>query len=208
MKACVIDIDGTLIDFRKFDNQFISSYFCEHRFIQVLDRFLWKLNSLDFFTNKESFLKIRLLIYSILASNVVYSKLIREYNMCYLAYQKQEFVKAQLILDTIKSRGYAIYLISNNNICSAIIKSSARYSCLSPIKLNIKRKKLYKLLAKAVDIHYVVGNNYMDDILSAKRLKKNNSCLKSIYVGNSSIKQMFNADFYALSIEQILEIVA
>ena len=208
MKACVIDIDGTLIDFKKFDNQFISLHFAKHDIIQKLDNLLWKFNSLDIFTNRQSFLKIRLWIYCFLASDIVYSKLLKDYNSCYLTYQEKEFKKVMPLLDVIKNHGYSIYLISNNNICSTIIQSSTSYNCLSPIIFNIKRNKLYKILSEEVNISYVIGNNYMDDILPSKKLKEGrNQELKSIYVGQSKIKHLFKTDFYVSSIDQIKKIV-
>lgn len=47
----IIDLDGTLINFEKIDNEIIKKIFGDNFIISMVDKILWKVNNLDLIAN-------------------------------------------------------------------------------------------------------------------------------------------------------------
>lgn len=179
----IVDIDGTITDFYKIDHNIISTMYSNNRMIAILDKVLWKINSMDIITNSFAIFKIRILIYSIIYGTK-YSENMKKYKMEYVKHAKkyfEHFMQNEYL--TLKSNGYDILLLSCDSFDSClnnkikVVKNKRRYALKNILKGNYSNI-------------YVIGNNYMDDIRIGLDLRKKSRFLQKVhifYVGNSSI---------------------
>ena len=58
------------------------------------------------------------------------------------------------------------------------------------------------ILAKIQKIVYVVGNNFSDDIVLARKIKS-----KAVYVGHSLIRQLFKPTYYVRDFDEALSLL-
>lgn len=201
-RSIVFDIDGCLFDFKKFDNQFISKNFKRNRLILVLDKLLWKVNGLDFIKNTEHLLKIRFMIYCFISIKS-YKYIINKYKLEYQESLKNDLIcNAKKVIVWLKRLNYNSILITNNSASKKIAEDVLDCFCYIPNNFAKNKKQLYLVLKDNYDIQYIVGNNYMDDLKVAKKLG-----IKSIYMGNSVLKNFFKIDYTIISINEVIKIV-
>lgn len=203
-RTIVFDIDGTLFNFKKFDTDFVrNQLFKSKKTVLVLDKILWFMNSLDFFENSMSMLKIRVWIYSIL-SGCSYKLALELYMNAYQKALKSELEGAfEDIHNLARNCGFNLITISNNIFAKEVVEASYDVECIVPKDHFISRVTMYKKLHTKYNIAYVVGNNYMDDIRPASKLDS----VKSIYVGRSILRRFFKANHYIDTITEISKII-
>lgn len=197
-KAIILDLDGTLIDFKTIDNLIIKVAFEKNLFIKYLDLFLWIFNGLDIFPNRNGMLKIRLAVYSFF-SKYKSNELFEMYKKIYINEVKKEIIYKEILLETLEKKGYKVFIISNNNLS----KKVNHQNIIVPSETKeIEMKKIMK----NYNVQYVIGNNYSDDIAIANKLK-----IKPIYIGESFIvKKISNNQkkFYCFeNIDDIIDIL-
>lgn len=179
----IIDVDGTITNFKKIDHEIIIDMYKDNRFVMTLDKLLWKINGLDYFTNKFFVFKLRIFLYSLFS--------LSGYKFNMIKYQKNYVVKTREAFkeyfDTlhyiIEGSGYETLLLSHDRFASKVDKNI----------VSVRDKERYVLnnVYSSYDVIYVVGNNYMDDIRLGLKLRNLNSKLNSnvqtniIYIGES-----------------------
>lgn len=199
-RSVIIDIDGTLYDdFSQDDRRIISKIFEDNAFVKLLDKFLWAINSLDFFTNSMGMLNLRLWIYSILSFKN-FDKIKLEYGVRYQNLLRLNLQRKKNILKEINKR-YNIVLVTNNMYATRILCEKLNYDVIYAPNVKSRRKQI-KEKNYYQSISYIFGNNYTDDVFMAKKMN-----VTSIYVGNSIIKKSFNANFNVLSFNEALKII-
>lgn len=203
-KAVIIDVDGTLIDFvSSFYNCYINRQFGKSPIVIVLDKLAKFINNLDLLSNSKATLDLVLFGFSVISGQsykVVKAEFVQLYSN--YIYANQPCIIRRLKM--INELGYKCIVKSNNPYAReilSVIKYADEFIVISS-KKNERDKQFASLLSK-YEVKYFVGNNYVDDIRMAKHLK-----VPSIYVGDSVLKDFFNADYYINSIEKIKEILA
>lgn len=179
----IIDVDGTITDFKQIDHEIISLMYEKNKFVIALDKLLWRINGLDYFTNKFWIFKFRIFLYSILSlSNYKFNMI--KYQKNYVAKTRQDFNKYFDVLHPkIEKMGYETLLLSHDRFAGNV---SNKIIC-------VRDKKRYVLdnVYSSYDVIYVIGNNYMDDIKLGLKLQKLNNDLdvkietNIVYVGTS-----------------------
>lgn len=182
----VVDLDGTLIDFEKIDKKIIQSIYGENRGVKWIDKVLWKINSYDIITNNIFIFTMRILLYSILS----FSNPVKAFVLYGIKYRENvlEQIDDTLLqnLDFLKTLADKMYIATNDIFVHAIYKDL-------PVKNIVvgKKKKFISSLYRHFEVKYVIGNNYMDDILSCKKLNQNykkhdmKTRATMVYVGKS-----------------------
>lgn len=197
-KAIILDLDGTLIDFKTIDNLIINSVFEKNLFIKYLDLFLWIFNGLDIFPNRNGMLKIRLAMYSFF-SKYKSNDLFEIYKKIYVNEVKKEIIFKEILLESLEKMGYKVFIISNNNL-------SKKVNHQDIIVPKEKKEVEIKKIMENYHVKYFIGNNYSDDIAIAKKLD-----IMPIYIGESClVKKMSNKQkkFYCIkNIDDIIEII-
>lgn len=179
----IIDVDGTITNFKKIDNEIISDMYKDNRLVIALDKLLWKLNGLDYFTNKFFVFKLRMFFYSLLS--------LSGYRFNMIKYQKEYVTKTKesfkgyfdTLHSIIENMGYETLLISHDRFAKNVDKNI----------VCVRDKESYVLnnVYSSYDVIYVVGNNYMDDIRLGLKLRDLNSKLNLniqtniVYIGKS-----------------------
>lgn len=182
-KVMIMDVDGTITDFKNIDKNIIFEIFKNNRIVLAFDYLLWKINSLDYISNKFWIFKIRMWIYSLLSN--------RKYNDCMVEYKKKYVQKSKSHFENFLIQNMSILEKSNIEV---IFLSHDRFDHEMDhriISVNQKFKYvLYNIYGKYDNI-YIIGNNYMDDIKLGMRLEnrikkeKKKIHIKTIYIGNS-----------------------
>ncbi len=181
-KLAVIDIDGTITDFYKVDSEIISKLYGKSRLVRLLDKLLWKINSLDLITNRFIIFKLRILLYSLLTGKK-YRKSMAFYKREYIRVAK-EYLHSFMNIEynCLKSKGIDVILLTCDPFdafCGesvTVVQDKFRY-----VRDNVAEK---------YDVLNIIGNNYMDDIRIGLKLRDASdiSCVIEIfYVGNSSV---------------------
>lgn len=170
-----VDVDGTINKFRKSDNVIIYTIFKNHRVVRLLDKLLWKINQLDFFSNTMNFFKIRLFIYSLI-SVTSYRENMAEYEKLYIKYTFEDVARnVYFNITRLEKNGFKVHLITHSEFVRSFCE---RFN----IKI-LKSKPLYiREFHKRKKISYVIGNNYFDDLRTPLKLK-----LNTIYIGESKL---------------------
>lgn len=179
----IIDVDGTITDFNRIDHEIIFSMYKKNKFVLAFDKILWKINGLDYITNKMWVFKFRIFLYSILSLSSYRLNMIK-YQKSYVAKTKQDFNKYfDMLHPIIINKGYELLLISHDRFAG----------CVDENIVPVRDKKSYVInnIYSNYDVIYVVGNNYMDDIKLGLELQKLNKILNTntqtniVYIGKS-----------------------
>lgn len=179
----IIDIDGTITDFYKIDRDIISQMFSRSKIISCLDKFLWKINSLDVITNRFILFKIRLWLYS-LVSRTSYASNMEIYKIKYLEAARNDFE----------------FFINNDYKRLKENKLSVRLLTCDPfdgffdedVVTIVQSKKRYVLdnVYGKYDKVYIIGNNYMDDIkvgIDLRQKMQDENKVNVFYIGSSTL---------------------
>ena len=191
----IVDIDGTIIDFKEIDNKIIKEIYGKFRLVLFIDKILWKINSLDLISNNILTLNLRIIFYSLI-SFIDPIKALKSYNCKY-----KKLAKAQLNSYLIDNINYLKTLVdevifTTNNFHAYCLRETLK------AKIIIKNKKRCIQNLFNVQVKYIIGNNFADDILPAKKLNKKYTLLKRnkaviVYIGNSYIvKKVSNISSY------------
>lgn len=185
-KIICIDIDGTLIDFKRIDNAIINKIFSKSKFVMLLDEFLWKINDLDIVGYNRLIFYLRIVIYSLLSfSNITF--VFNKYERMYYLLAKEQINEEKIeAIKKLESLGYGICFVTRNMYAKHLIKHIG----FKTIIVKDKRKFYFK---SNDDIAYIIGNNYSDDIFSSylfnfkNKIKGKGNYAKGIYIGKSKI---------------------
>ncbi len=182
----IIDIDGTITDFYKVDREIISELYGNNKVIKLLDKILWKINSMDIITNRFFIFKLRIMLYSFLNKSS-FDKDFETYKEKYIAYAKhyfKTFMKNEYV--TIKEKGLKVLLLT----CDP-------FDGFCDNRVTVVQNKIGYVLDNVLgkyDKIYVIGNNYMDDIKIGLRLRKKikeSGSVSVFYIGNSSVLKRY-----------------
>jgi hypothetical protein len=199
-RSVIIDIDGTLYDkFSRDDRNIIVKIFEDNIIVKLIDKFLWSINSLDFFSNPMRILKLRLKIYSMFSFKR-YERIEKEYKHRYQRLLRLDLESKEKVLKEINET-YNIILVTNNIYAMNILYKYSNYDIIYSADVTSRRKQI-KEYDYYGNINYIIGNNYTDDIFLAKKIN-----VSSIYVGDSIFKKKFKADFNVLSFLEAVEIL-
>lgn len=185
-KAVFFDLDGTVYWMFLEDDQIIINFiFGKNVLVKICDKILRKINSFDILKNSTAILELRLFIYCILSLRSP-KEVYKLYRHLYLSLAKKRLEEAYAYhLFKLEKAGIDVIIVSNNLFSSSIPNI---YGHVNIVTTKDKRKKLNEL-SKVYNILYVVGNNYMDDILTAK-----SEGLASIYIGKSKLVKWLSGD--------------
>lgn len=188
----VIDIDGTIMDFKSIDNNIVNNVFGKSKLVTFFDKILWKINSLDVISNNIIILNLRILFYSIISFTNPFKAFIL------YSFKYEELAKIQVTKKLLSDIDYLKTLADE----VVFVTHDFHAYCLEKV-LNtriITKNKIvfFPRLHKQYDIKYVIGNNYMDDILPGKKLRKENGQnIKVVYIGKSKLlKKVSNIFIY------------
>lgn len=180
-----IDIDGTLIDFKKIDNDIISKIFSKSKAVMLLDNFLWKINDLDIVGYNRCIFYLRMFIYSLISFSDI-KFVFTKYERMYYLLAKEQITKEKLeVVKKLEDLGYKIYFVTRNMYAKHLIKHIGN-------TIIVKDKRKYYLRNKE-SIKYIIGNNYSDDIISSYLLNLRNKIngkknyVGGMYIGKSKI---------------------
>lgn len=187
----IIDIDGTVTDFYKVDREIISQLYGTNKLIKLLDKILWKINSLDIITNRFFIFKMRIRLYSFLNKSN-YSEDFETYKAEYVTKAKkyfQDFMDKKYV--TIKEKGVEVLLLTCDPFDGFCEES-----------VTVVQNKCGYVIDNVLGRYnkiYVIGNNYMDDIkigLILRSKMTEHGKVTIFYVGMSSIlkKMLKNKD--------------
>ena len=131
----VFDLDGTVTDFEKIDNEIIrNQIFKNHKVVLFLDKMAWKVNEQDIIKNTTIMLKLRLFVYSLI-SFLNFKEVLEEYEKLYIHYTAVDILKHIPYFNKLKQKGYHVIIISNNKIVDKLlIKLVEIYSVESKMK--------------------------------------------------------------------------
>lgn len=187
-KLILIDLDGTMYDFKIHDNKIIKEMFGRYILVMFLDRVLWYVNNLDLISNKFYIFKIRIFIYSVLSFSS-FKENISKYAKKYQEYVKGDFFNNYTkYIKKLNKDDVRVVFVTNNPITKYLEK------CFNVKVIVFKsNNKSIPLLLKDNDIVLVIGNNFSDDILTSYKVNGyyqkmlTDKKTKSIYVGKSKI---------------------
>ncbi len=191
----LVDLDGTLIDFKAIDDIIILKIFRNNRIVKFVNNILWKINLLDFFPNNGLIFSARMLIYNIFSKNSFFQTMVI-YGELYEKYANESIINQYAKFDLLKERGYKIIVITQNMYC-------AKKFDINIVSTSNKLKYVKKNFDKE-NIKYVIGNNYHDDIKMAYNINA-----KAIYIGNSSlVKKILRKNSYNVcSIQEAVNVI-
>lgn len=183
MKAlAVIDIDGTITDFRKLDGQIIFELYGTNKVVMLLDKMLWKINALDLITNRFIIFKARILLYSLFAR--------KKYRECMALYKSEYTRQVKEYFNSFMNEEYNYLNDRGVDVIFLTCDPFDSFCGEDVIVIQNKFKYLQYNVVEKYDSIYIIGNNYMDDIksgLKLRRLSEVPSNIKIYYVGNSSL---------------------
>ena len=194
-KLLLVDLDGTLIDFKQLDNLIIGAIFRDNPNVLRIDNLLWKINSLDVIGNGYNGLKLRLAVYSFFTRrNYKEVKKSYRYNYSTNARRLLLYTIKDELEDIINSNRKMVIVTKNvyaegilDDIDNIIGKELAENIKLVILEKN-KKNTINQIKSKYKDNILVVGNNLFDDIISSWR-----EGLPFIYIGKSStVKKIIN----------------
>lgn len=187
-KIIFVDVDGTLIDFKSIDKQIINNIYSDSKLVKFIDRILWWFNDFDLIGYSNAIFYARIFLYSIL-SNKNFKKSLVEYKNWYSKYTKKQ------ITPEFKN---TILELENNNYQVCVVTRNMYAACLSELLEKtvhvVKDKKVfYSKLCYNYRVSHIIGNNYMDDIVSCYLLNlmyKKRGIRKTVtpvYIGKSKV---------------------
>lgn len=156
----IVDVDGTLLNFRKIDEQIIQELFASNKVVKKLDYLLWKINELDYISNTRIFFVLRMLLYAIF-SNYSFFYLLDYYDRRYVVLGNKEMEENYQKVLRLKKYGYHICVLTHNFF------SNGFADIVPLISTNKKKSYIRKFLLKKYHICYIIGNNYLDDMKTA-----------------------------------------
>lgn len=178
----IIDIDGTITDFYKVDREIIFKLYGKSRLVRMLDKMLWKINSLDLITNRFIIFKFRILLYSLLTG--------KKYRNS-MAFYKQEYVRvAKEYLNSFMNTEYRRLKEHNIDILLLTCDPFDAFCGENVTVVQDKFRYVRDNVAEKYDVLNIIGNNYMDDIrigLKLRAILDIPSAIKIFYVGNSPV---------------------
>lgn len=196
-----IDIDGTLIDFKKVDNAIIKKIFSKNSIIMLLDNILWKINDLDLIGYSRCIFYLRMFIYSLIGF-VNINFVLTKYERMYYLLAKEQITKDKIKkVEMLKNLGYDVCFITRNMYAKHLIKHIG----FKTIVVKNKRKYYLKNIS---NIAYIIGNNFSDDIVSGyivnfkNNIIGNNEYVTGIYIGKSKIVERIMS-LFTLSFEDL-----
>lgn len=206
---CIIDIDGTLFEeFKLVFNKIISEMFGTNWFVRIINKFFNLVNDLDIISNSMFMFRLVMAIYSLLSG--------QNYYVCLDYYEKRYYELSKAYIEKeyndyivpLQEMGYNVLFISHNiYTCKFDILGSR------VIIYTKKRQDLPEQLSK-IDVKFIIGNNYMDDILAGKRLNVEYSLMdmplaKIVYVGKSKlVKTLVPSDVQCLkNMKEVLDYI-
>lgn len=187
-KIIYIDVDGTLLDFKSIDGCIISEIFTGNKLIKFIDKILWWINDLDMVGYSNFIFYTRMTIYSLLSLKNI-KRVLKKYKELYSKYAKKQIsTKLKNDLTELENNHYRIFMVTRNMYAN----------CMSdflniPIIIVKNKNTFYSKLYNSYNISFIVGNNYMDDIVSCyllNRQYRKHSVKKEvtpIYIGKSKI---------------------
>jgi FMN phosphatase YigB (HAD superfamily) len=189
-ETIIIDLDGTLYDsFCEDDKRIISALFKDNLIVKFLDKILWFINSFDFISNSTWILNFRLTLYALLNLDLP-KKHKEQYKIRYRNLLRAKLFEYDNMLKRISNK-YTIVVVTSNNFSLDVLKHYKYFQKVIYAKDNYARFITMKNTLNSFNVKFVIGNNYMDDISTAKKLDR-----QSIYIGDSKIKKCFKADYY------------
>ncbi|MEG0873002.1 MAG: hypothetical protein RSE00_05515 [Clostridia bacterium] len=203
-RKIIFDLDGTFSSsFKCIDNIIISRWLFEKEraSVKVLDRILWHFNNLDIFPNTTRMLVLRLKLYTFLNGQTNYKEVMARYKKQYVMLTQICCDKNLEIIETLKNDyNYDIIVLSNNAFALDIkIPNVEIYSVRS-------KRKFLSVISEMFQIDFFVGNNFLDDIMSARH-----AGVKSIYMGKSKLVYIFlkgmRKSYTANDLYEVLEII-
>ena len=181
----ISDFDCTFFNFAEVDRKIITEIFGNHKLVLLLDKILWKVNSLGIFGNSMRALKLRFIIYSILtifSGYVKYRYIYDRYEELYKQYAQKKYNRKKWIIRKITQRGYYFVILTNNKFASEIKADNIIY-------VKSKRSYLKRLIPEIY-----IGDNLWDDLRNCPKETryinvgggiiskfKKNDCIKNIY---------------------------
>lgn len=186
-KILIMDIDGTLLeDFKSIYSQIINSLFGKSKAVMRLNLLLYKINDLDIISNSMFIFKSVIFFYSLI-SFTNFSKNLKQYEKLYVEKSKDEIIRNyNEVVVVLERLGYEVILISH----SIYTNNFKKYIPTKIITPRNKMKYIPKNMSN-LNIAYMVGNNFFDDIFSSfllnKKYKKEKINYSSIpiYIGSS-----------------------
>lgn len=174
----VVDLDGTLINFKSIDNKIINELFGKNYVVRFLDRILWKINELDYFSNCYAIFNIRIKIYAMF-SKYTNSEIMGIYGDRYIELALNETVSGYNHIKSLRGENSEVIIVTHNVFADRLNK----YVSCVPIIFSLNKKKYFtEELLKKYNIIYLIGNNYTDDIKAAYAVKA-----FPIYIGKSKL---------------------
>ena len=150
----ISDFDMTLFNFKEVDNRIIKEIFGKYRFVLLIDKFLWKINSLGIVGNSMKGLKVRLFIYSLLTlftRYIKYNDVFIKYEIMYKKLAMKKYKRKIWLIKKIQRKGYEFVILTNNKFASELGIPYITYS-------ENKRKFLNKSKPE-----FLFGDNFWDD---------------------------------------------
>ena len=150
----ISDFDMTFFNFKEVDNKIIKKIFKNHKFVLMIDKQLWKINSLGIFGNSMTGLKFRFLIYSIITfftGHVKYDYIFSKYETMYKELAMKKYERKRWLIKKIQRKGNQFIILTNNKFASELGISDIIYT-------ESKRKYL-----KECKPQYLLGDNFWDD---------------------------------------------
>lgn len=183
-----VDVDGTLIDFKSIDKQIIDNIYSDSKLVKFIDRILWWFNDFDLIGYSNAIFYARIFLYSILSKRK-FKKSLVEYKYWYSKLAKKQITSEfkNTLLD-----------LEKNNYQVCVITRNMYAACLSELLEKtvhvVKDKKVfYAKLCYNYRVSHIIGNNYMDDIVSCYLLnlmyKKRGirKAVTPVYIGKSKV---------------------
>ena len=150
----ISDFDITFFNFKEVDNKIINEIFNQHKFVLLLDKFLWKINSLGILGNSMKGIKIRFFIYSLLTlftGYIKYNDIFSKYEIMYKKLAMKKYKRKIWLVKKLQRKGYEFVILTNNKFASELGIPYITYS-------ESKRKYL-----KRNKPEFLFGDNFWDD---------------------------------------------
>lgn len=188
----VIDVDGTIINFKRIDNIIIRDIYGKSKIVTFIDKLLWKINSLDVISNNIIILNLRILLYSIISFINPFKAFIL------YSFKYEELAKREVTKNLLNNIEYLKTLADEVVFATHDFHAYCLEKVLNTRVITKNKKYFIPKLYKKYDIKYVIGNNYIDDILPGKKLKKEKGQnTKVVYIGKSKLlKRVSNICIY------------
>ena len=185
-KLILVDLDGTLYDFKGPDNQIISAIFGRHKLVLLLDKALWFINGLDLISNAFYIFKLRIFIYSLLSFSSYKNNMNKYVEMYHRKIKGKFLYNYETYLKKLNTDKTAVVFVTHDPITKYFKKFID-----VPIVV-LKRKNVdIPVIFKEYEIILLVGNNFSDDIMTGlemnKIYQKREKYVTVVYIGSSKL---------------------